>query len=102
MVAQLVQVALDVAGRQARRAAGEDGVDGVPRQQCAVVAAGDVGLVVVARHHRGHTREHPRLRVAYGNEVLRVLEVVQIGGVVLRAAGLSGYELGKLARELYL
>ena len=102
VVAELLEVALDMTRREARRTAGEQRVDSVPRQQGTVVARGDAGLVVSVGHLRRHTRQHPRFRVDDGNQVLRILEVVEIGGIVLRTTGSPGNELGKLAGELYL
>ena len=99
VVRQLIQVALDVGRREARRAAGEDGVDVIPCQQGTSIAGGYRLLVVMSGEHRGHARQHPCLRVADVEQVLRILEVVQIGGIVLRAVALAGDELGKLARE---
>ena len=102
MVAELLKVALDMAGSEARRTAGEQRVDGVPRQQGTVVARGDVSLVVVVLDACRHTRQRPRLRVDDADQLFRVLEVVQIGSVILRTTGTTCYELGKLARQMYL
>ena len=99
MVGQLLQVALDVAGGQTAAAAGEDGVYGVPGQQGAVVAAADAGLVAAVGEHRRHAGQHPGLGVGDVVEVFGALEVVEIRGIVLRAAGLAGNEVGKLAGE---
>ena len=49
--------------------------------------------------HGGHAREHPRGRCRHIDGVLRVLEVVDIGGVVLRSVALSGNQLGELGVE---
>ena len=54
MVRQLVEVALDVTRRERRAAAGEDGINGVPRQLRTVIAAGDTRLVGKLREHRRH------------------------------------------------
>ena len=78
MVRQLVQVALDMAGRQRRTSAGEDGVDVIPRQQRPVVATRHAHLVARFHEGRGHTREDPLLRIAHVDIVLRILEVVDI------------------------
>ena len=78
MVRELFEVALDVAGRETRRAVGEQLVDVVPRQQGATVAGARAGLVGGFGHHRGHARQRPGLRLLYRDEVLRVLEVIQI------------------------
>ena len=102
MVGELFKVALDVTRRQAAGAAGEERVDGVPGQQGPVVARRHGGLVVVVLHHGGRTREHPLLGFQDADQVLGVLEVVQVGGVVLRTTGTSGNELCELSRELYL
>ena len=61
VVRQLVEVALDVARRERRAAAGEDGIYGIPRQLRTVIAAGDTRLVGKLREHRRHARECPRL-----------------------------------------
>ena len=102
VVTKLLKVALDMARSEARRTAGEQRVDGVPRQQGTVVARGDARLVVVVLDTCRHTRQRPRLRVDDADQLLRVLEVVQIGSVILCTAGTTSYELGKLARQLYL
>ena len=47
----------------------------------------------------GHAGECPRLGVADTDIVFRVLEVVNIRSVILRASCLSGNELRKLAGE---
>ena len=99
MVRQLVQVALDMAGRQRRASAGEDGVDVIPRQQRPVVATRHAHLVARFHEGRGHTREDPLLRIAHVDIVLRILEVVDIRGVVLCAAGSTRDKLGKLTRK---
>ena len=99
MVRQLIQVALDVAGRQRRTSAGEDGVDVIPRQQRAVVATRHTHIVTRLHEGRGHTREGPQLRIAHVDIVLRILEVVDIRGIVLCAAGSTRDQLGKLTRK---
>ena len=99
MVGELVEVALDVARRERRRAACEERVDGVPRQARAVEARAQRRLVARLGEHRRHRRDYPRRRCRHVDGVLGVLEVVDVRGVVLRAAALSGYELRELARE---
>ena len=99
VVAELVEVALDVRGGKTAAAPRKNGVDIVPRQQSALVAAADRGLVVMVGKHRGHAAEHPRLRVADVEHVLRVLEVVDVRRIVLRAVSLAGNELCKLSGE---
>ena len=99
VVGKLFKVALDVGRCQRRGAIGEQRVDVVPRQKRTVVAAGHRQLVAALREEGGHTRDNPRLRFADVNAVLGVLEVVQIRGVVLCAAGSACNELGKLTRE---
>ena len=42
------------------------------------------------------------MRVGLVELVLGVFEVVQVGGIILRAARRTGYQVGKLARKLYL
>ena len=96
MVTELFQVALDMGWCQRRRTTGEDGVHIIPRQTCTVIATGHRCLVVVVGEHRWHTRQHPCFGVTHIEEVLGVLEVIDIGGVVLCAVGLASYELGKL------
>ena len=99
LVGELVEVALDVAGREARRAAGEERVDGVPCQTGTVVAAGHRRLVLVLGEHGRHAGDEPRGGRQHVDGVLGVLEVVQVGGIVLYAMALTGNEVGKLARE---
>ena len=102
VVGELLQVVLDMCWREARRTAREDGVDVIPGQQGALVAAVHRSLVVVVGKHRRHAAQHPRLGVAHIAQVLGILEVVDIRGIVLCAAGITGYEVGKLSRERYL
>ena len=59
VVGELVQVALDVSGCERRAAAGEERVDGIPRQEASVVAAGQGGLVLVFAEHGGHAGDNP-------------------------------------------
>ena len=99
MVRQLVEVALDVAGGQRRRAVGEQRVDVVPREQRTVVAARYRLLVGMLWEQRGYAGDGPRLGLADVNETRGTLEVVNVRGVVLCAAGRSCYELCKFARE---
>ena len=91
-----------MSGRQTAGAACEDRVDIIPREQSAPVATADRCLVVVAREHGRHAGEDPCLGVADGIEVLGILEIVEIRGIVLSAAGPSGNQLCKLAAEGYL
>ena len=98
-VRQLVEVALDVAGRQTRRAAREERVDGVPGHLRTVVAAGKASLVAALAEHRRHTRHRPRRSRRHVDFTLGVLKVVDVRGVVLRAVTLTGNELGKLTGE---
>ena len=99
MVGELVDVALDMAGRQTAGAVGEQGVDGVPRQQGTVVAAGNGRLVLALGEHAGHAGDDPRRGLEEGDAVLGILEVVDVGGIVLRTTGGTCYEVGKLARK---
>ena len=99
-VRELVEVALDVAGREARRAAREERVDGVPRHLRAVEAAGEARFVAtLGKHSRWYARQEPRRGRRNVNQAFRLLEVVDVRGVVLRAAALSGDEMCELARE---
>ena len=102
MVGKLFQVATDVAGRERRTLAGEQRVDVVPGQQGAVVAAPNGVLVGAVGHQRRHARDGPRLRSRHIDAARGILEVVQIRGIVLRSACLSGNEMGELAGERYL
>ena len=99
VVGQHGEVALDVAGGQTGGAVGEQRVDVIPRQQGAVEAAGDGVLVDVLGKHGRHAGDDPRLGFGDIDAVLGILEVVDVGGVVLRAACRTGYELCKLAGE---
>ena len=102
MVGKLLQVTLDMGGCERTALIGEDGVDGIPRHLRTVVATGESLLVLRLGEEGGHTGEHPRLGVADADAVLGILEVVDIRGVVLGTAGLTGNQLGKLARETNL
>ena len=97
VVRQLVKIAFDMAGRQRRAALGEYRVDVVPREQGTIKAAGHRVLVGIFGKGIRNTGEHPRRRLGHGDGILGILEVVDIRGVILRSAGCSGYELGKLA-----
>ena len=102
MVAELVKVTLDMAGRQAGRAVGEQRVNVIPGQQGTVEAAGHRVVVGIFGEQLRHTGDDPRLRFQHADAVLGILEVVDIRGVVLRTAGRSGYQVGKLTGEGYL
>ena len=82
-----------------RRAVGEQRVDGVPCHLCPVISACQCGFVRALGKHRRHARQHPRLWRRHVDTVLRVLEVVDIRGIVLHTACLSGYKLRKLTLE---
>ena len=96
VVRQLIQVTLDMAGRQGGAPAGEDGVDVIPRQQRTVITTRHTYLVARFYEGRWHTREYPLFRVAHVDIVLRILEVVDIRGVVLCATGSTRDEMRKL------
>ena len=98
-VGKLVEVALDMAGRERRRATGEERVDVVPCQQGSVVTAGDPRLVGMLGEHARDAGDDPRRGSRHIERVLCILEVVEIGSVVLRSVGLSGDEVCKLAGE---
>ncbi len=99
MVGELVEVALDVTRGQRGRTVGKQRVDGVPRQQRTVETTGDTVLVGILRKHRRHTGQRPRLRLQHVNTVLRILEVVNVRGIILRTPGRTGDEVCKLARK---
>ena len=99
VVRQLVEVALDMAGGERRTATGEDRIDVIPGQQGTVVTAADAFVISRLLEETGHTRQCPCLRIADVDIVLRVLEVINIRGIVLRTAGRAGNQLGKLTRE---
>ena len=99
MVGQLLQIALDVAWSKRRTTPCEQRVYGVPRQKRAVETTSQSGFVAVFREHRRHARYDPRCRSAHVYGTLRILEVVEIGRVVLRTAALSGNELCEFTRE---
>jgi len=86
-------------GRKRRTLIREDGVDGIPCHERALVSARQVGLIVVVIYARRHARQRPRFGFEHADAVLGILKVVDIRGVVLRAAGLPCYQLGKLARK---
>ena len=99
VVAQLVVVALDVSWRERASLAIEERVDGVPCHLATVESTRQPRLVLVLREHGWHAGENPRGRCHHVDAGLGALEVVEVGGVVLRAARLSGYQLSELARE---
>ena len=99
MIGELFEVALDMRRSERRRAIGEQRVDGVPCHLRPVESARQGCLVGTLGEHRRHTRQHPRLWRRHVDTVLRVLEVVDIRGVVLHSACLSGDELCKFARK---
>ena len=97
MVGKLIQVALDMGRGERRTATGKDGIDIIPSQQGTVIATGNTRFIATLGEHRGHTRECPLLGVAHIKIALGILEIIHIRGVVLRATGTTGYQLGKLA-----
>ena len=99
VVGKLVEVALDVAGREARRTAREERVDGVPRHLRTIETAREACFVVTFREFRRHARQQPRGRCGNVDGRFRILEIVDIRGIVLRSATLSRDELGKFTRE---
>ena len=80
-----------------RTATGKDRIDIIPSQQGTVVTTGNTRFITTLGKHRGHTRECPLLGVAHIQIALGILEIIHIRGVVLRATGTTGYQLGKLA-----
>ena len=99
VVAQLVQVTLDVAGRQAGGAIGEQRVDVIPRQESTVVTAIHGVNVGVLCEVLRNTGDDPRLGFRNVDAILRTLKVVNVRGVVLRTACRSGYQLRELTGE---
>ena len=99
MVGELIQVALDMGRGERRTATGKDGIDIIPSQQGTVIATGNARFIATLGEHRGHTRECPLLGVAHIQIALGILEIIHIRGVILRATGTTGYQLGKLARK---
>ena len=99
VVAQLVEVTLDMTRSERASLAIEQGVDGIPRHLTAVESTCQSRFIFVLREHRWHTGKYPGCR---GHHVYRcrgVLEVVQIGSIVLRTTGLPGYQLRKFSRK---
>ena len=101
MIAQLVKVALDMTGGQTRGAIGEQRINRVPRQQGSVEAAGHRVFISILIERLRNTGDNPRLRLYDADSVLGILKVVNIRGIVLRAAGCSCYQMRKLSREGY-
>ena len=86
-------------GSERRTAAGEDRIDIIPGQQGTVVAAADAFVIGRLLEETGHARQCPCLRTADVDIILRVLEVVDIRGVVLRTTGRTCNQLSELTRE---
>lgn len=101
VIAQLLQVALDMARSERTASASEQWVDGIPCHARAMETTGESGLVVVIvlEIERRHTGEHPRCRRHHVDGALGILKVVDIRGIVLRATRLARNQLGKLARK---
>ena len=96
MVGELFDVALDMAGRETAGTVGEQRVNGVPSQQRTVVATGHRLLVSALREHAGYTGDNPHSGFQYANAALGILEVVNVGGIVLCTAGRTCYQVSKL------
>ena len=103
VVAELVEVVLDVCRSQRRVAAGEQAVDVVPRQQCAVLSVGDVvaaGCFGEKSGIVGRACQHPVRWLAQVDAALRTLKVVDIRCVLLQAFGMSRNEVGEFYAEI--
>jgi len=100
-IAQLIEVTLDVSGRQAAATACEQRVDGVPSHLRTVVAGGESGAVLALGKHRRHARQDPAGRSHDIDLVGGILEIVDIRGIVLHPTVLSSDELRELAGERY-
>ena len=98
VVGELLQVAADMARRERRAASREERVDIVPCEQRAVVATLERCLVARLVEETRYGGDDPGGRLRDIDGALRVFEVVEVGGVVLRATGLAGDELCKLGR----
>ena len=101
VIAELLQVALDMARSQRTTSASEQWVDAIPGKTRAMETAGQASLVVVValEVERWHTGDNPRGRGHHVDGILGVLEVVDIGGVVLGTTSLTSYQLGELSRK---
>ena len=99
MIGELLDVALDMTRRETAGAIGKQRIDGVPRQQGTVVAAGNSRLVFALREHAGHAGDDPRRRLEQGDAVLGILEIVNIRGIVLRTTGSACYQVGKFTSK---
>ena len=99
MVGELFQITLNVSRRKRATTTGEDRVNVIPRQQGTVHATADTCFVAALLKHGGHAREGPRLGVAQVYVALRVLEIVDIRGIILCATGRTRNKLSKLARK---
>ena len=98
VVGELLQIAADMAWREGRAASREERVDIVPCEQRAIVAALERCLVARLVEETRYGGDDPGGRLRDVDGALRILEVVEVGGVVLRATGLAGDELCKLGR----
>ena len=99
VVGELVKVTLDVSRRQTGRAVGEQRIYRIPCQQGSVEAAEHRVFVRILTKLGRNAGEHPRLGLRDGDAARGILEVVNVGGVILRTTGGSRNELCKLTRE---
>ena len=96
MVGELLDVALDMAGRETAGTVGEQRVNGVPRHQGTVVAAGDGLSILALREHAGDTGDDPLGGLQDAQTTLGILEVIDVGSIVLRTTGRTCYQVGEL------
>ena len=99
-VGKLLQVTLDMAGRETGRTAREQRVDIIPGQEGTVITityiTGQLGLA----EHGGNAGNVPLFWIGNVNFTLRIFKVIDVRGVTLRSLAFSGYELGELGSEI--
>ena len=99
VIAQLVEVALDMSRSQRTTLSVEKWVDCVPGHLASVESTCQSRLVLIFREHGRNAGEEPRGRSHHINTALGGLEIIQIRSVILRSARLSGNQLGKLSSK---
>ena len=99
VVGELVEVALDVGGRERTAAAREDGVDVVPGEASALVATAHVVSQSRTFERSRYRGEHPSLWLRDALTRLRVLEIVHVRGSALYLVVLPGNQLGEVRAE---
>ena len=101
VVAQLLEVALDMTRSERTSPSGEERIDGVPGKAGTMETAGQPRLVIVIilEVKRRHTGDNPRSRSHHVDGSLGILEVINIRSIVLHSSCLARQKLGKLTLE---